>query len=85
MRRLIIPFFIACIPLLGGCKGTIVEEEPIIELRYINNTSHSLHLRMSWYLPSVNWPEREFYSVDIPAGDHSVLHPVSHFLSIQLL
>lgn len=61
---------IACIPLLGGCKGTIVEEEPIIELRYINNTDHSMHLKMSWYLQTntVPCPEREFLSVDIPAG-----------------
>ena len=73
LTRLISFLGVVSVLIMTGCKGTIVEDMPMIELRYINNTSHSLHLRMSWYLPSVNWPEREFYSVDIPAGGKSIV------------
>ena len=71
MRSLFNLTIVVClVSLLGGCTIE-TETMPEIELRYVNNTNHSLHLKMSWYIPSANWPEREFYSVDIPAGSQS--------------
>lgn len=56
---------------ITGCINVRVEDLSINELRYINDTGHSMHLKMSWYEPSDNWSEHEFYSVDIPSGSLS--------------
>ena len=63
LTRLISFLGVVSVLIMTGCKGTIVEEEPIIELRYINNTDHSMHLKMSWYLQTITVPrpEREFF------------------------